>query len=82
AQFIAGTDTVSLTLYYAINLMASNQEIQIKVRNEIEEMIGMESKVSFIDMKFLNFTQAVIAEVQRFACIVPFGVPHSNESND
>ncbi|XP_054838792.1 cytochrome P450 2J2-like [Eublepharis macularius] len=73
--FIAGTETTSLTLQWALLLMANHPDIQEKVYKEMEEVLGSSQSFSYQDRKKLPYTNAVIHEIQRFKYIFIFGVP-------
>jgi hypothetical protein len=47
-----------------------------RVQQEIDEVIGQVRRPEMGDQARMPFTNAVIHEVQRFADITPFGVPH------
>ncbi|XP_068136105.1 cytochrome P450 2K6-like isoform X2 [Hyperolius riggenbachi] len=74
--FAAGIETVYTTLRWGLLLMIKYPEIQKKVQNEIDRVIGttppkMEHK------KQMPYTDAVLCEVQRFGDIAPNNFPHS-----
>ncbi|OXB74099.1 UNVERIFIED_CONTAM: hypothetical protein H355_015230 [Colinus virginianus] len=73
--FTAGIETVSTTLNWSFLLMLKYPEIQRKVQEEIEQVIG--SNPPRIEHRTqMPYTDAVIHEVQRFANILPLDLPH------
>ncbi|XP_056193558.1 cytochrome P450 2W1 isoform X1 [Falco biarmicus] len=68
---MAGTETTSTTLQWAILLLLKYPEIQEKVHAEIERVLGPECLPTFEDRKNMPFTNAVIHEVQRFVSLLP-----------
>ncbi|XP_040203586.1 cytochrome P450 2C5-like [Rana temporaria] len=74
--FSAGMETTSTTLRWGILLMITYPDIQRKVQNEIEKVIG--SSVPHTGhRKNMPYTDAVIHEIQRYANIVPTNLPHA-----
>ena len=71
-----GMETTSTTLRWALLLMALNPEIQKRVRQEIHDQIGQERAPQMSDRSQLQYTEAVLLEVQRFATLVPNSVIH------
>ncbi|KAG7335141.1 hypothetical protein KOW79_001737 [Hemibagrus wyckioides] len=74
--FAAGTDTTSTTLRWCLLLMAKYPQIQDRVQEEIDRVIGRRQAV-MEDRKNLPYTDAVIHETQRLANIVPMSLPHT-----
>ncbi|XP_069346730.1 cytochrome P450 2D6-like isoform X3 [Eulemur rufifrons] len=74
--FSAGMVTTSTTLAWALLLMILHPDVQRRVQQEIDEVIGKVRRPEIGDQAHMPFTTAVIHEVQRFADIVPLGVPH------
>ncbi|KAM8953806.1 cytochrome P450 2K1-like isoform 1-T1 [Pelodytes ibericus] len=73
--FAAGMETTSTTLRWGLLLMMKYPEVQKKVQNEIDKVIGSAHPQSE-HRKEMPFTDAVIHEIQRFANILPGNLPH------
>ncbi|XP_069832023.1 cytochrome P450 2K1-like [Dendropsophus ebraccatus] len=73
--FTAGMETTSTTLRWGLLLMMKYPEIQRKVHNEIEAVIGS-AQPQIDHRRQMPYTDAVIHEMQRFGDIVPGSAPH------
>nr|XP_056705955.1 cytochrome P450 2J2-like [Euleptes europaea] len=73
--FVAGTETTSLTLRWALLFMANHPDIQEKIHQEMEDVLGSSQSFSYQDRKSLPYTNAVIHEIQRLKYILIFGLP-------
>ncbi|XP_072308907.1 cytochrome P450 2Y3 [Eucyclogobius newberryi] len=74
--FGAGTETTSSTIRYALNVLIKYPNIQKRMQEEIDNVIGQDHSPNMEDRKCLPFSNAVIHEVQRFLDLVPFSLPH------
>uniref|UniRef100_A0A8C4KT27 Cytochrome P450 n=1 Tax=Equus asinus TaxID=9793 RepID=A0A8C4KT27_EQUAS len=74
--FIAGMVTASTTLAWALLLMILHPDVQRRVQQEIDEVIGQARRPEMGDQARMPFTMAVVHEVQRFGDITPLGLPH------
>ncbi|XP_069050331.1 cytochrome P450 2J2-like isoform X1 [Lepisosteus oculatus] len=73
--FIAGTETTSTSLRWALLYMIKHPEIQKKVQAEIESVLGQGRQPSMTNKPNMSYTDAVIHEIQRISNIVPLNAP-------
>ncbi|XP_068136236.1 cytochrome P450 2G1-like isoform X2 [Hyperolius riggenbachi] len=78
--FLAGTETISTTLRWALLLMMKYPEIQRKVHDEIDRVIGS-AQPQFEHRKQMPYTHAVLHEVQRFGDIIPLSIPRTTATD-
>ncbi|KAJ8541156.1 hypothetical protein K7X08_001972 [Anisodus acutangulus] len=74
--FIAGTETTSMTIQWAMGLLLAHPEAFHKLRAEIDSKVGYERLLNESDLTNLPYLQCVINETLRLYPPVPFLLPH------
>ncbi|GMP84426.1 hypothetical protein CsSME_00037960 [Camellia sinensis var. sinensis] len=75
-MILAGTDTSSVTIEWAMSLLVNHPEVLKKVRAEINTHVGQDRLIDEHDLPKLHYLQAVISETFRLFPTVPLLVPH------
>ncbi|KAF2289790.1 hypothetical protein GH714_038633 [Hevea brasiliensis] len=74
-MFMAGTETTSSTIEYALTELICNPESMTKAKAELASVIGANRNVEESDIDNLPFLQAVIKETLRLHPPIPFLIP-------
>ncbi|XP_028170234.1 farnesoate epoxidase-like [Ostrinia furnacalis] len=72
----AGVETVNNTAVFMLLYLIHNDAIQIRLQNEIDEVVGKNRAPALSDRKRMVYAEAVIMESLRMASIAPVGIPH------
>ncbi|XP_053577730.1 cytochrome P450 2F3 [Bombina bombina] len=79
--FFAGIATVGTTLRYSFLIFLKYPEVEEKIHQELDDVIGRERSPCMDDKDKMPYTKAVLYEILRFANIVPMGIPHAVTRN-
>ncbi|RDX82440.1 Geraniol 8-hydroxylase, partial [Mucuna pruriens] len=79
--FVAGTDTTTYTLEWAMAELIHNPKIMSKLQKELAEVVGKGNPVEESDIARLPYMQAVIKETFRVHPPVPLLLPRKAETD-
>ena len=79
--FVAGTDTTSNTLEWAMTELLRNSEKMSKVQIEMDKVLDTQEQLQESDIAKLPYLQAVVKETFRLHAPTPFLVPHKSEND-
>ncbi|NXT23085.1 CP1A4 protein, partial [Syrrhaptes paradoxus] len=75
--FGAGFDTVTTALSWSIMYAALYPDIQKRIQEELDQVVGQERRPRLSDRSTLPYTEAFILEMFRHSSLLPFTIPHS-----
>ncbi|KAF7045720.1 hypothetical protein CFC21_054800 [Triticum aestivum] len=74
--FTAGSDTMALTVEWAMAELLRNPGVMAKVRAEIDDAVGGKESIDETDAAGLPYLQAVLKEAMRLHPVGPILLPH------
>ncbi|XP_020225312.1 flavonoid 3'-monooxygenase [Cajanus cajan] len=80
-MLIAGTDTSSSTIEWAIAELIRNPQIMVKVQQELNIVVGRDRLVTELDLPYLSYLQAVVKETLRLHPPTPISLPRIAEES-
>ncbi|KAK9071909.1 hypothetical protein SSX86_008343 [Deinandra increscens subsp. villosa] len=78
--FLAGTETSSNTVEWAMTELLLNPDMFLRVRKEVSSIVGEDGKIQELKILHLPYLQAVIKETMRLHLSVPLLAPHKTET--
>ena len=75
-MFVAGYETTSTTLRWAIAYLVHHPEYQTEIQNKLDEAVGKDRMPSLDDLSNLPLVQAMIMETQRLGNVGEITLPH------
>ncbi|XP_030731155.1 cytochrome P450 1A2 [Globicephala melas] len=75
--FGAGFDPITTAISWSLLYLVTNPEIQRKIQEELDTVIGRERRPRLSDRSQLPYLEAFILETFRHSSFVPFTIPHS-----
>ncbi|KAK4550914.1 hypothetical protein RGQ29_032683 [Quercus rubra] len=78
ALILAATDTTTVTLTWALSLLLNNREALKKAKQELDIQVGRERQVKELDVKNLEYLQAILKETMCLYPAAPLLVPHES----
>ncbi|XP_074641086.1 cytochrome P450 2U1-like [Tubulanus polymorphus] len=79
--FVAGSKTTAILLRWALFMMATYQDVQARVHEEIDNRFGQESTITLADRTKLPYTYATLMEIQRFVELQTLSIPLTNKDS-
>ncbi|KAL2059965.1 hypothetical protein VTL71DRAFT_10120, partial [Oculimacula yallundae] len=71
---IAGRDTTAVTLSFCLFELARNPDVVARLRQEIEDTLGLNRKPTYEDLKSMKFLSSILNETLRLYPVAPFNI--------
>lgn len=75
--FNAAVDAGNHTLAWGFLYMSTWTEIQDKIHEELDKVVGRDRLPTYVDRNRLPYTKAVLLEIMRYSSVAPLSVPHT-----
>ena len=79
--FLAVAQTTATSLRWTILLMMAYPDVQSRVQEELDSVVGRDRLPVLADRSQLIYTEAVMNEIMRYGTIAPIGAPHFAEND-
>ncbi|KAE8658848.1 MFP1 attachment factor 1 family protein [Hibiscus syriacus] len=80
-MLIAGTETSSTTIEWAMSLLLNHSEVMYKAWSEIADEVGQDKFLDETDLSKLNYLQSIVSETLRLFPATPLLVPHESSED-
>ncbi|XVF49795.1 hypothetical protein PTKIN_Ptkin04bG0044300 [Pterospermum kingtungense] len=80
-MFIAGTDTISTTIEWAMAELLKNPIVMKKVQEEVRNVVGKKPKIDVNDINQMEYLKCVINETLRLHPVAPLLVPRKTTAS-
>ncbi|XP_039050269.1 cytochrome P450 81Q32-like [Hibiscus syriacus] len=80
-MLIAGTETSSSTIEWAMSLLLNHSEVMYKAWSEIADKVGQDKFLDETDLPKLNYLQSIVSETLRLFPPTPLLVPHESSED-
>ena len=75
--FVDGIENVSATIQWACAFLIERPDVQVRMRKEIEEVVGTTRRPNLSDRQYLHYCEAAISEIIRCGNMAPLPVLHT-----
>uniref|UniRef100_A0A0E0KJA1 Cytochrome P450 n=1 Tax=Oryza punctata TaxID=4537 RepID=A0A0E0KJA1_ORYPU len=79
--FAAGTETIAMTIEWAMSLLLNHPEILKKAQAEIDSSVGNSRLINADDVPQLSYLQCIINETLRLYPAAPLLIPHESSAD-